>query len=180
MGSALGSLFSSAGARVQHITSSTPAGNVEGEIVVLAVPYPAITDVFSSYGDQLAGKVVVDISNPVDFVTFQLAVPSDSSATAEIAAALPTSKVLKAFNTNFAATLATKNIGNTITTTVLIAGDDDDAKTALGELVTAAGVQSIDVGALTSARELEALGYLQLQLGISQKLGFAGGFAVIR
>ena len=56
-------------------------------------------------GDSLAGKVVVDITNPLNFETFDsLTVPADSSAAAEIAAALPQSQVLKAFNTTFAAT----------------------------------------------------------------------------
>ena len=71
---------------------------------MLAVPYPAVADIIASRGEQLAGKVVVDITNPLNFETFDsLVVPADSSATAEIAAALPQSRVLKAFNTTFAA-----------------------------------------------------------------------------
>ena len=82
-------------------------------------------------GDSLAGKVVVDITNPLNFETFDsLVVPADGSAAAEIAAALPHSKVLKAFNTTFAATLASGTVGPA-PTTVLIAGDDADAKALL-------------------------------------------------
>src|SRR3982750_4917506 len=75
---------------------------VTGDVVVLAVPYPAVADVIAQRGDQLAGKLVVDITNPLNFETFDsLVVPADSSAAAELAAKLPDSKVLKAFNTNF-------------------------------------------------------------------------------
>ena len=78
-----------------------------GDIVVLAVPHPAVEAIVAAYGDQLAGKIVVDITNPLDFATFDsLVVPADSSKAAEIAAQLPSATVLKAFNTTFAATLA--------------------------------------------------------------------------
>ena len=80
----------------------------------------------------MAGKTVVDITNPLNFETFDsLTVPADSSAAAELAAALPSSKVLKAFNTTFAATLGAKEVGPN-KTTVLIAGDDADAKADAG------------------------------------------------
>ena len=90
---------------------------------------------------SLAGKIVVDITNPLNFETFDsLVVPADSSAAAEIAAALPQSRVLKAFNTTFAATLAAGTVGP-LTTTVLIAGDDADAKATLAGVVTSGGLR---------------------------------------
>jgi predicted dinucleotide-binding enzyme len=71
--------------------------------VVLAVPYPAVAGVLARQGDNLAEKIVVDITNPLNFETSDsLTVPADSSATAEIADALPRPRVLKAFNTTFA------------------------------------------------------------------------------
>ena len=147
--------------------------------MVLAVPYPAVADVIAERGDQLAGKVVVDITNPLNFETFDsLVVPADGSAAAEIAAALPQSRVLKAFNTTFAATLAAGTVG-AVPTTVLIAGDDTDAKSLLADVVTAGGLRAIDAGSLRRARELEALGFLQLTLAASEKLSWTGGFAVV-
>jgi predicted dinucleotide-binding enzyme len=99
-------------------------GPVNGDIVILAVYYPAVKDIIAQYADKLAGKIVVDITNPLNVETFDsLVVPADSSAAAELAAALPSSRVLKAFNTNFAATLGEKSVGPN-PTTVLIAGDD--------------------------------------------------------
>jgi len=179
MGTAIASVFAAGGADVQHI-GSDGAGTVTGDLVVLAVPYTALKEIVASHGDQLAGKIVVDISNPLDFSTFDsLVVPDGSSAAAELAAALPTAKVLKAFNTNFAATLASRKVGD-LDTTVLIAGDDEAGKKTLAALVTAGGVQVIDAGSLKRAHELEALGFLQLTLAANEKISWTGGFGTIR
>ena len=181
MGSAIGDVLTAGGAAVEHLTtSSAPDSPVNGDIVVLAVPYPALGEIAATYGDQLAGKVVVDITNPLNLETFDsLAVPADSSAAAELAASLPDSQVLKAFNTNFAATLAAKSVGAN-KTTVLIAGDDTEAKATLADALTAGGVDAVDAGALNRARELEAVGFLQLKLALGEQVGWTGGFATVR
>ena len=180
MGTAIDGVLSAGGAEVQHIGSADTNATVAGDIVVLAVPYPAQADIAATYGPQLAGKTVVDISNPLNFETFDsLTVPADSSAAAELAATLPSSTVLKAFNTTFAATLGAKEVGPN-KTTVLIAGDDADAKASLAAAISAGGVDAIDVGSLSRARELEAVGFLQLTLAMGQKIGRTGGFGVVR
>jgi len=181
MGGAIGALLTQGGATVTHLTSADTDATISGDIVVLAVPHPAVASILDDYADQLAGKIVVDITNPLDFATFDsLVVPADSSKAAEIAAAIPTATVLKAFNTNFAATLAGGQVGGAEPTTVLVAGDDADAKQALIDLVTAGGLQAVDAGSLKRARELEAVGFLQLTLAVGEKLGWTGGFAVVR
>lgn len=181
MGSAIGAVFAAGGHSVEHIATGTQNPVVNGEIVVLAVPHAALGEIVAAYRDQLAGKIVVDITNPVDFGTFDgLVVPSDGSAAAELAAALPGARVLKAFNTNFAATLASGAVGDN-PTTVLIAGDDAEAKATLAEALTGGGaVRTLDVGGLKRARELEALGFLQITLAASEKTTWSGGFAVVR
>jgi predicted dinucleotide-binding enzyme len=179
MGGAIGSVLTDGGSTVTHI-AHTGGGTVDGDVVILAVPYHAVSDIIATYGEQLAGKVVVDISNPLNFETFDsLVVPVGSSAAAEIAAKLPDSHVLKAFNTTFAATLATKKVGD-VTTTVLIAGDDAAAKSVLATALEAGGVSALDAGSLGRAHELEAMGFLQLTLAIGEKLPWTGGFAVVR
>ncbi len=85
--------------------------------------------------------------------------------------------MLKAFNTNFAATLASKQVGSN-PTTVLVAGDDVDAKNTLIDIVRAGGVAAVDAGSLKRARELEAVGFLQLTLAVQEKIQWTGGFAV--
>ena len=178
MGPAIATIVEKGGNSAQLLNTSDAHTEVTGDVVVLAVPYPSLTQVVAERREQLAGKVVVDITNPLDFETFDsLTVAPDSSATAELAAQLPDSTVLKAFNTNFAATLSAGTIGDRITT-VLIAGDDADAKAKLSEVVTAGGLRAIDAGALSRARELEAIGFLQITLAAAEKISWTGGFAV--
>jgi 8-hydroxy-5-deazaflavin:NADPH oxidoreductase len=178
MGQAIAGVVSKGGHTAELIGHGDTDRSVTGDIVVLAVPYPAIADVLAQRGESFAGKVVVDITNPLNFQTFDsLTVPADGSATTEIAAALPQSRVLKAFNTTFASTLATGTVGS-LPTTVLIAGDDTDAKALLADVVSAGGIRTIDAGSLRRSRELEALGFLQLTLAVSNQLPWTGGFAV--
>jgi len=179
MGSVLSGLVVKSGNTVEQFNTSTADRPITGDVVVLAVPYPAVRQVLADRTEQLAGKIVVDITNPLDVSTFDgLTVPADGSATAEIAAALPSSRVLKAFNTTFAATLASGRAGSE-TTTVLIAGDDADAKALLAGIVSAAGLRAIDAGSLKRARELEAFAFLQITLAASEKISWTGGFAIV-
>ena len=134
----------------------------------------------SQYAGELDGKVIVDITNPVDFATFDsLVVPVGSSAAAVIAETLPGSSVLKAFNTTFAATLASGTVGAE-STTVLIAGDDAEAKAALAAIMEGGGLRAVDAGSLKRAHELEALGFLQLTLAAGNKTSWTSGFALAK
>ena len=180
MGQAIDSVLTRGGASVEHIGSGDTQAAVAGDLVILAVPYRALAPISSAYGSKLAGKIVVDITNPVNFATFDsLVVPAGSSAAAELQKALPDAKVLKAFNTTFAATVASGTVGDH-TTTVLIAGDDAEAKAALAGAIEAGGLAAMDVGSLARAHELEALGFLQLTLAAAEKVSWSAGFAVVR
>ncbi|WP_435736881.1 NAD(P)-binding domain-containing protein [Cellulosimicrobium sp. PMB13] len=187
MGSAIASLALAAGSSVQVLTrepvevdARTTAGTIgdtiTGDVVVLALPYPAVAEVLDAYAGRLDGTVLVDITNPLDFATFDaLVVPAGSSAAAEIQQRVPGARVLKAFNTNFAATLTSGQVGP-LPTTVLVAGDDADAKATLAGAV--AGVRVVDAGSLKRAHELEALGFLQLTLAAAEKTSWTTGFAL--
>jgi len=181
MANAIGGVLADGGSDVKYITQDqTGTAPLTGEIVVLAVPYPAVDSILAKYGDQFDGKIVVDITNPLNFDTFDsLTVPVGSSAAAEIQSKLPEATVLKAFNTTFAGTLVGKQVGN-LSTTVLIAGDNATAKRSLAAAVEAGGVSTIDAGSLSRAHELEALGFLQLTLAAGEKISWTGGFAVAR
>ncbi len=138
---------------------------VTGEIVVLATPYEAALEWASGHGTELDGRVVVDITNPVDWVTFdRLVTPPGSSSAEEIAARLTRQvSVVKGFNTTFAATLHTGQVdGQPLD--VLLAGDDVAAKRMVSGLVEAAGMRPVDAGPLRRSRELEALGFLHMTL----------------
>jgi len=179
MGQAIAGIAGKGGHTVQLLGQSDSGTAVTGDIVVLAVPYPAVAAVIAERGDSLADKIVVDITNPLNFETFDsLTVPADGSATSEISVALPTSRVVKAFNTTFAATLAAGTVGP-LPTTVLIAGDDADAKSTLAGVITSGGLKAIDAGGLKRARELEALGFLQITLAANEKISWTGGFGIV-
>lgn len=176
MGQAIASLIRRGGNEVEFVDRS--ATTVSGDLVILAVPYPALADIAERLGDALSGRTLVDITNPLDFSTFDaLVVPADSSSAQGLADLLPASTVLKAFNTNFAATLASGTVGDA-PTTVLVAGDDTAAKSALIDVVTAGGAQAVDAGSLKRARELEALGFLQLTLAAGGTISWTGGFTL--
>ncbi|SEJ52503.1 NADPH-dependent F420 reductase [Demequina mangrovi] len=181
MANAIGGVLASGGSTVDYIAKDqVGTAPLAGDVVILAVPFPAVDSILAAYGDAFDGKVVVDITNPLNFETFDsLVVPAGSSAAAEIQAKLPQAQVLKAFNTNFAATLAAKSVGELLTT-VLVAGDSAEAKATLVAAVEAAGLGAIDAGALVRAHELEAIGFAQLTLAVSEKIGWTGGFAVQR
>ncbi|GED10701.1 NADPH-dependent F420 reductase [Cellulosimicrobium cellulans] len=187
MGTAIAGLALAAGSEVQVLTreatdldprvaAGTVGDELKGDVVVLALPYGAVAEVVDLYADRLDGKVVVDITNPLDFTTFDaLVVPDGSSAAAQVQQRVPGARVLKAFNTNFAATLASGQVGP-LPTTVLVAGDDADAKAALAGAVS--GVRVVDAGSLKRAHELEALGFLQLTLAAGEKTSWTTGFAL--
>ena len=177
MGQAIGGVLAAGGADVTHLGHADSNGGATlGDVVILAVPYSAVSDIVARYGEQLDGKTVVDITNPLNFETFDsLVVPTGSSAAAELQKALPNTSVLKAFNTNFAATLSSKTVGEA-TTTVLVAGDDVASKDTLRRAVTDGGLNAIDAGPLTRAHELEAIGFLQLTLAATEKIQWTGGF----
>jgi 8-hydroxy-5-deazaflavin:NADPH oxidoreductase len=141
-----------------------------GEIIVLALPYGAAANVVAKYGEQLGGKIIVDISNPIDFSTMDsLLTPVESSAAEEVAKLVPPgTPVVKAFNTTFGQTLVDGQVAGQ-QLEVLIAGDDDAAKGKVAALVEAGGLQSIDVGPLRRARQLEHLGFLHISL--QERLG---------
>lgn len=153
---------------------------IEGEVVVLAVPYEAAAPLLQQYGESLSGKVVVDITNPVDWETLDgLVTPTDSSAAEEIQKAAPQgARVVKAFNTTFAGTLVDRQVAGQ-PLDVFIVGDDEGAKATVAGLVQDGGLVAIDVGPLRRARELERLGFLGIALQQPLGLGFGSAWKLV-
>jgi 8-hydroxy-5-deazaflavin:NADPH oxidoreductase len=153
---------------------------LRGDVVILAVWYDGAQAAIEQYGDQLDDKIVVDVTNPVDVETFDgLVTPPDSSAAEELAKKAPSgAKVVKAFNTTFAATLVEGQVSGQ-QLDVLIAGDDSQAKQIVAELARAGGLNSIDVGPLRRARELERLGFLHMAVQDTLGTGYGSAIKVI-
>jgi predicted dinucleotide-binding enzyme len=160
------------------VRAGTVGDPIEGDAVVLAVWYQALDDVLARYGDQLAGKVVVDITNPVDPETFQPLDVEAGSAAQEIAQKAAGAKVVKAFNTTFAATLVEGEVAGQ-PLDVFVASDYDDAKNAIRELADGAGLRVVDAGPLAHARQIEGLGFLHMVVQGSLGTGYDTAVKVV-
>jgi NADPH-dependent F420 reductase len=151
---------------------------IAGDVVVLAVYYPDAQAAVEQYGDGLSGKVVIDITNPVNESFDGLVTPPDGSAAQELARSAPGARVVKAFNTTFAGTLDGGQVAGQ-PLDVFIAGDDQDAKDTVATLARDGGLNPIDAGPLKRARELEALGLLHMTLQGSLGTGFSSTIKVL-
>jgi predicted dinucleotide-binding enzyme len=122
-----------------------------GDIVIVALRYADVVPVITQYGNALADKVIVDISNPFNADADGLALPADTSIAQEVAKAAPAgARVVKAFNTVFGHVLEK---GRTLD--VFMAGDDAQAKARVSEFIASLGLRPLDVGGLTMAHWLE-------------------------
>jgi 8-hydroxy-5-deazaflavin:NADPH oxidoreductase len=131
-----------------------------GHIVIVALLYADVVPVVAQYGDALAGKVIVDISNPFNSAADGLAIPDGTSIAQDVAKAAPASaSVVKAFNTIFGVVLAQ---GRPLD--VFIAGDDARAKAGVAEFVESLGLRPLDVGGLHMAHWLEGTGLVVMGL----------------
>jgi predicted dinucleotide-binding enzyme len=145
------------------VRTGTVGDPISGDVVVLAVWYQALDDVLARYGDQLAGKTIVDITNPVDPQTYAPLTVEAGSAAQEIAQKAPSAKVVKAFNTTFAGSLVEGQVGGQ-PLDVFVASDDDEAKAKVRELAESAGLRVLDAGPLAHARQLEGAGYVHMAI----------------
>ncbi|HLO14046.1 MAG TPA: NAD(P)-binding domain-containing protein, partial [Anaerolineales bacterium] len=145
--------------------SAADSANVElGDVVVLALWYGTNIEVVKQLGSKLAGKVVVDIANPLNSTYNGLVTPPDSSSAEEVAkAAAPGAKVVKAFNTTYAGTLLARQVAGQ-PLDVFIAGDDANAKEEVAQLVKDGGMRPVDTGPLSRARQIEGMQLLHITL----------------
>jgi predicted dinucleotide-binding enzyme len=152
--------------------------DITGEVVVLAVYYPDAKKAVEHYGDALSGKVVVDITNPVNETFDGLVTPPDSSAAQELASTVPGARMVKAFNTTFAGTLSEGEVSGQ-PLDVFVAGDDEDAKGIVAQLTEGGGLRPVDVGPLKRARELEAMGLLHMSVQEPLQTGFGSTLKIV-
>jgi hypothetical protein len=130
-----------------------------GDIVIVALLFDAVVPAVAGYGDALAGKVIVDISNPFNPTFDGLALGDDTSVAQEAAKVAPAgASVVKAFNTIF------RHVLEAGRPDVFIAGDDAQAKAGVGEFVKSLGLRPLDVGGLGMAHWLEGAGLLTVGL----------------
>lgn len=157
-------------ARTHGVRSVPNIGGADADVIVLATGYADAVPALKSLG-SLAGKVVVDVTNPLTADYMGLTVGHNTSAAEEIAKAIPDARVVKAFNTVFAQVLAEGAKLGAQTVPVFVAGDDAGARDVVRQLAKSAGFDVIDAGGLKNARYLEPLAGLNIYLGYGAGLG---------
>ena len=141
-----------------------------GELIVLAVLGNAAQDAIALAGpERFSGKVVIDAMNPLDFSQGpppRLSITGYDSLGERVQAAIPDAKVVKAFNTIGSPLFSDPRFGED-RPTMLIAGDDDDAKATVGKVLESFGwPPPVDVGGIEASRELESLCILWVKIGL--------------
>ena len=165
--------LSADGARVVAMDQASASA----EVVVLAVPWPAVAAVLAGLG-PLDGKILVDATNPLT-AKLELAVGFDDSAGETVARLAPGARVVKAFNTTGAENMVNTR-GFAVKPMMPVAGDDVAAKDAVRMLAEELGFEAVDAGPLAMSRQLEPLAVLWIKLAYAQGFGRSFAFALAR
>jgi len=174
---------------INDIKSSNPTADVEvigcsaqasweADIIIAAVPYQAEKEVAEKIKAVANQKIVISIANPLNETYNGLATAPDTSAAEELQKLLPNSKVIKAFNTTFAADFSTPVIdGKQVD--AFIAGNDEEALQTVSELVATSGFNPIIAGDLSVSRTLENMQLLLIQLGMKYNYNWLAGWKIL-
>ena len=149
-----------------------------GEVIVLAVPYESVMEAAKAIGTLADGKVLLDVTNAVG-ENMNLAIGFSTSAAEELQKRLPKARVVKAFNTVFAANQSTGRVGAE-QLTLFVAGDDAKAKQTVMQLGRDIGFDPVDAGPLRSARYLEPMALLLINLGYGLGMGTKIGYRLVK
>ena len=145
----------------------------------------SLAEVIEALGDKARagtvqqGRILIDATNPVLLPGYTLADLGGKNSSQRVSEWAAGARVVKAFNTNFANTLATGKVGFHEQTVVLMASDFLNAKDKVAEALTGCRLKLMDAGKLRRAREMEAMGFLQISLASAGKLLWTRGFAII-
>jgi 8-hydroxy-5-deazaflavin:NADPH oxidoreductase len=173
----------------QAITEATPSADIEcvgcptdasweADVIIPAVPYGTEKDVVEKIRAVATQKIVISIANPLNATYDGLVTAPGTSAAEELQKLLPSSKVVKAFNTTYAADFSQPVI-NGQQVDAFIAGDDEEAVNLAKGLVTTAGFNPIVAGDLSASRTLEAMQLLLIQLTLKNNYNWLAGFKIL-
>lgn len=161
-----------------EVIDCSAAASWEADIIIAAVPYQAEKEVAEKIKEVANQKIVISIANPLNETYNGLVTSPDTSAAEELQKLLPNSKVIKAFNTTFAADFSTPVIAGK-QADAFIAGNDEDALQTVAELVTTAGFNPIVAGDLRVSRTLENMQLLLIQLGMKYNYNWLAGWKIL-
>ena len=165
-------------ARASVSTTTSNRDAVTGaDAVVLAVPFDAVEGIAADLRDDLAGKIVIDVTNPLAPDLSGLTT-NGSSAAELVQQAAPDARVVKAFNTVLAANQADPSVEGT-QLDGFVASDDDKAKETVLGLLEQIGFRAIDVGPLSAARYLEGMAFLNIALNATNGWAWGTGWKLV-
>jgi len=147
----------------------------QADAISLAIPYSACAPMLAMHSDLLKDKIIIDSTNPLNDDWSPLLLGEHTSAAQEIAKAAPTAHVIKAFNTIFADVMDSPT-HNKMQVTAFIAGDDHVAKSHVMTLAHNIGYAPLDTGNLATARLLENMAHLNIQIAVAQQGGTDAAF----
>lgn len=150
----------------------------EADIIILAVPFDAEKEIAEKIRAVANQKIVISIANPLNQTYDGLVTTPDTSAAVELQKLLPNSKVVKAFNTTFAADFSNPVIAG-MQVDAFIAGNDGDAMQTVSEMVSTAGFNPIVAGDLSVSRTLENMQLLLIQLGMKYNYNWLAGWKIL-
>ncbi|NTS42953.1 NAD(P)-binding domain-containing protein [Flavisolibacter sp. BT320] len=174
---------------VAEIKKETPAADIEGmacpreagweaDVIIPAVPFEAQAEVAERIREVANQKIVISLANPLNETYTGMVTPGDTSAAEELQKLLPHAKVIKAFNTTFAADFASPVI-NGQQVDAFIAGNAKDALETVSELVQTAGFNPIVSGDLTASRMLESMQLHLIQLSMKYNYNWLAGYKIL-
>lgn len=150
----------------------------DAEVIVLAVPWEAASDVLVACG-PLEGKVIIDTTNPWNPTTDSPDVDPNTSGAEEIARLMPRAHVVKALNGIFWKNLRDPTFSG-LRASMFYCGDDDSAKSTVAELALEMKFDPVDCGPLSRARILESMGLLWARLAFEQGMGTDIALTLVR
>lgn len=170
-----GSVAAATGA---HAAGSNVEAATAAHIVVLATPFASAAEIAGEIGEAVTGKVVIDATNRMSFDAQGPAIDTSTSNAEELAALLPGASVIKAFNTLFASNQSDP-ISEGVQLDGYVAGNDAAAKAEVLDLVASMGLNPVDVGPLSRARQLEGLAFLNITLNMANAGSWQSGWKLV-
>ncbi len=149
-----------------------------GELIILAVPHESVADAIKEIQPHADGKIVIDVTNAIG-EDYGLGISCTTSTAEETQKKLPKAKIVKAFNTVFAPNQSTGKVAGE-QLTAFVAGNDLEAKQTVAQLTRDIGFEPVDCGPLKSARYLDAMGILIINLAYTYGMGNKMGYKLVK
>lgn len=159
-------------------TNSNVDAITDSDVIVLAVPFGAVETVVAGIADHVGDKILLDVTNPLKADLSGLQTDGGASGAELIQRQLPEAKVVKAFNTVLASNQASPTVDG-VQLDGFVAGDDADAKTHVLHLLEEIGFRPVDVGALSTARYLEGMAFLNISLNARNEGSWQSGWKLV-